>query len=169
MQLLSLMDWSWFFFSSHCSIGVGLTSEPVTTDLYSGRRVATELSAGLRVRLRSSPSSCSPRQADWGRKPNFALRKTGATSESHLDWRLLNTSVNQVNCPHVSFWAMLNWPLLQSVQWQQPWVRERNALFLLPSWHKVPKQGTRIGFRSTQSLSALQELWGWTTKFRVES
>lgn len=42
-------------------------------------------------------------------------------------------------------------------------------IFFCLSWYMVPKQGTRIVFRSTQSLSALQELWEWTTKFGIRS
>ena len=129
MQLLSFMDRSWSFLVSYSSIRRGLTSEPVTSGSYSGRRVVT----GLRVRLYSSPSSCSPGQADSEKESQILLsEKLEQGQWSRLDWRLLNTSIHQVNCPRLLLGHAKLASSAQSVLWQLPWIRERTALFFLP-------------------------------------
>lgn len=49
----------------------------------------------------------------------------------HLDWRLLNRSVNQVNylCLHLGYAELAT--SAQSVQWWLPWIKELHNFFLL--------------------------------------
>lgn len=76
------------FLCNYCLLWIGgdsffLLTLPLGWDLlkslsplvhsYSVRRIAIELSAGLRVQLCSSPGSCSPRQADSEKEHQILL------------------------------------------------------------------------------------------------
>lgn len=152
------MDWLWFFYLFQSCYRLGLTSEPVTTGSYSSRRMTAKLNAALRLQLCSSSSSCSPGQADFEKKSQICLLgKLQPHQWSHLDWRLLNSSVNQVSCPCLLLGYTKLATSAQSVQWQLPWIKELHFFFYF-SWHTVPKHDTRIGFRGIGGMSALPML-----------
>lgn len=126
------MDWLWFFYLFQSCYRLGLTSEPVTTGSYSSRRMTAKLNAALRLQLCSSSSSCSPGQADFEKKSQICLLgKLQPHQWSHLDWRLLNSSVNQVSCPCLLLGYAKLATSAQSVQWQLPWIKELHYFFLL--------------------------------------
>lgn len=126
------MDWLWFFFLSQSSCRLGITSEPVTTDSYSSRRVTQP----SRMLGWECSSVAVPAPAVLGRQTEkksqiFLSGKLQPHQWGHLDWRLLNTSVNQVNylCLLLGYAELAT--SAQSVQWQLPWIKELHHFFLL--------------------------------------
>lgn len=105
------IGWGSFFFLQP-SVGMGLTSEPVSTDLYSAGRMAIELSTELRAWLQQQSQllrswAGSPKKESW----IVLSAERGQHPWSQWGQRLLNASVFWDSCSSISFWAVVNWPL----------------------------------------------------------